>query len=451
MNLESAELKSSLRALLGQGRSLDLSEEQRNDCSNFLDTRVREVGALTVVNLSVVTFLVLLGLSIVAPVLPAYAESFDVSYTLVGFVISSFALTRVFIDMPAGLLSTRHDKKTIMIVGLLLLAVSSVLAGLAPTYWILVIARMIEGAGSALYITSATVFLAQICGEEKRGQWMSLYMGLLLLGGIFGPTLGGVIADTYDITAPFFAHALVVGLGVIPTLLLPNIPNSGKARTSQNARLVLRDMWAVLTYPSFILATIATFALFFVRTGVRSMLVPLFSGNNLGLDSGGIGWILTLAGIATTLTVVPMGGISDRIGRRNPLILCLFLTAAATVLLSTSSDMASLSFYMVIYGAVVGLSGPMAAYVTDVSPQDKLEISMGLYRMISDVGYVVGPLLLGYLADITATPVAGESHSGLIGSFPFVVAAIILMAAGLMLLRNSDPVKLRKSVDASGV
>ena len=134
-----------------------------------MQTPATEGNLLTVLNLSLVTFLVLLGLSMVSPILPTYAENFQVSYTLVGFVVSAFAITRMLLDMPAGLLSRRYDKKKIMIAGLLLISVSSVLAGFAQDYITLVIARMIEGAGSALYVTTATVFLAQISGEEKRG------------------------------------------------------------------------------------------------------------------------------------------------------------------------------------------------------------------------------------------------------------------------------------------
>ena len=406
---------------------------------------IPEPSLLTVVNLSVVTFFVLLGLSMVAPILPIYAESFDVSYTLVGFVISSFALTRVFLDIPAGLLSRRTDKKRIMIGGLLLLAVSSVLAGVASTYWLLVVARMMEGAGSALYVTAANVFLAQIAGEEKRGQWMSMYMGMLLLGSIFGPTFGGVLADAFGITAPFFAYAVVAALGIVPTLALPKLPSSRIKQEIGGRDSITGDIWKVLTYPSFLLATFATFSLFFIRTGVRSTLIPLLSANNLGLGSGEIGLVLTLAGIATALTITPMGGISDRIGRKGPLIACLLLTATITLVLPLSSDIASLMLYMTIYGAFVGLSGPIAAYVTDVSPQDNLEISMALYRTISDTGYVVGPSLLGYLADITAIPVAGETHAGLISEIPFAVAAILLVVAALALLKARDPARERRN------
>lgn len=405
-----------------------------------------EGSVLTVLNLSLVTFLVLLGLSMVAPILPTYAESFDVSYTLVGFVVSAFAVTRMVLDMPAGLLSRRLDKKKIMILGLILISTSSILAGLAPTYVILIIARMIEGAGSALYVTTATVFLAQISGEEKRGQWMSLYMGMLLLGAIFGPTFGGVIADAYDIRAPFIAYAILTGVAVIPTLVLPRLTNSGNTTAPLVPREILHDMKQVLGAPSFLLVTFTIFTTFFLRTGVRSTLVPLYAANNLGLSSSDIGLILTLAGITTAISIVPMGSISDRVGRKIPLALCLLSSALIILIIPYSLDLPGLLITMAIYGGVIGLSGPSAAYITDLSPKDKLEVSMGLYRTISDAGFVVGPILLGFLADITATPVAGASHSGLIGIVPFAVASIILVLAFFTLLKADDPIRNRNHV-----
>jgi DHA1 family multidrug resistance protein-like MFS transporter len=405
----------------------------------------------TVLNLSLVTFLVLLGLSMVAPILPTYAESFQVSYTLVGFVVSSFAVTRMLLDMPAGILSRRYDKKRIMILGLVLISTSSILAGYATDYLILVIARMVEGAGSALYVTTATVFLAQIAGEEKRGQWMSLYMGMLLLGSIFGPTFGGILAETYDIRAPFFAYAVVTAFGVIPTLVLPKLANSTNNSMRLEPESILSDMKQVLSSPSFLLVTFAVFTMFFLRTGVRSTLVPLFAANNLGLDSTAIGLVLTIGGITTALTMTPMGSISDRIGRKIPLALCLILTAAIILLIPFSSGLLTLSIVLGIYGAIIGLSGPSAAYITDLSPPDKLEISMGLYRMISDFGFVIGPLLLGFIADLTATPVPGATHSGLIGILPFLVASIILIVAFFVLLRADDPARTKRRTREKGI
>jgi hypothetical protein len=66
---------------------------------------------------------------------------------------------------------------------------------------------------------------------------------------------------------------------------------------------------------------------------------------------------------------------------------------------------------------------------------------MGLYRTISDLGFVTGPLLVGYLADLTATPVPGSSHSGPIGFIPFLASSLILIVAVFVLSRADDPVK----------
>ena len=418
--------------------------EEHQDFREEISTNSKYEGNIrTVLNLSLVTFFVLLGLSMVAPILPTYAESFNVSYTLVGFVISAFAVTRMALDMPAGLLSRRYDKKAIMISGLLLLSTSSILAGLATDYVILVIARLIEGAGSALYVTTATVYLAQISGEEKRGQWMSLYMGMLLLGSIFGPTFGGVLADLFDIRMPFFAYATLTGLAIIPTLILPHLSNSQGTGSTLKLREIPGDIRQVLSSPSFLLVTFAVFTLFFLRTGVRSTLVPLFAANNLGLSSGDIGLVLTFGAVATAVTMTPVGSISDRVGRKLPLAACLVLSAVSTIIIRDATDFFSLSITLVLYGAFVGLSGPSAAYITDLSPPDKLEISMGLYRMISDAGFVVGPLLIGFVADITATPVPGATHQGLIEIQPFLVAALLLLVALFALVKAKDPVKER--------
>jgi DHA1 family multidrug resistance protein-like MFS transporter len=395
-----------------------------------------------VLNLSAVTLLVMLGLSMVSPILPSYAQSFQVSYTLVGFVISSFAITRMVLDIPASFLSKRYDKRIIMIFGLVLIVIASVIAGLAPDYSVLLLGRLVEGAGSALYVTTATVFLAQVAGIEKRGRLMSIYSGMLLLGAIFGPSFGGLVATVYNIRAPFFAYAAVSGLGVIPTMMLPKTANSENVSSSRKNRSAVNDMWTALSYPSFFLACLATFTLFFIRAGVRSTLVPLFAADNLSLGSDAIGLVLTVAGVTTAATMVPMGGLSDRIGRRNPLILCLFLSAAVTICIPYSENILELSMFLAAYGAVIGLSGPIAAYVTDVSPQDKLEVSMGIYRMISDVGFVVGPLLVGYVADVSATITStGGAVLKQITFVPFFLASLITVVAGFALLKARDPPK----------
>ena len=186
------------------------------------------------INLSGISFLVLLGLSMVSPILPSYAESFHVSYALVGLIVSAFGLSRIFMDLPVGIIAKRFNKKYFMIIGLFLVSASSILAGTALDYFMLLIARFIEGAGSAIYITTASILLGQEAVGERRGTLMSLFSGMLLLGAIFGPTFGGVLATIYSIHAPFFAYAIVTFLGILVSFFLPKESKSASPSNTSN-------------------------------------------------------------------------------------------------------------------------------------------------------------------------------------------------------------------------
>jgi DHA1 family multidrug resistance protein-like MFS transporter len=381
---------------------------------------------------------VLLGLSVIAPILPYYAETFNVNYTLVGLVVAAFGIARMLIDLPAGFLAQKYDKKSLMIMGLLLVSISSIMAGLAQNYWVLLIARIIEGFGSAIYVTTATIFIALVASPERRGFLMSIYSGFLLLGAIFGPSFGGYIANNYGITAPFFAYAIISASGIIPTLILPHANDMNNKKHIKMQELY-HQAWYSLKDLKFIAVLPAIFSLFFIRTGVRSTLVPLFSGNNLGLNEFDIGMLLTIAGIATAITMVPIGIISDKIGRRTPLLLSLIISAPLTIWIAFTANFIHISLIMFIYGAVIGLSGPIAAYVTDIAPKDKLEIYMGVYRTIGDIGFVCGPVLMGFIVDLTSvTSIRGGSLIELVEWPPFAVAACIMLITGLILLKAPD-------------
>ena len=380
-------------------------------------------------------------MSIVAPILPEYAETFNVNYTLVGFAVATFGIGRIFFDLPTGLLAKKYNLKKIMLLGLSLVILSSFLAGIAPQYGVLLLARLIEGIGSSLYVTTSTIYLALTLDPKKRGRLMSLYAGFLLLGTIFGPSLGGFIASIYGIRAPFYVYAVVVALGIIPTLILPNVENSSVDHKDDSQKFSYL-IWESLKNQSFLLVFPAIFVIFFIRTGVRSTLVPLYSGSNLNLTEGDIGFILTIAGIATAVTMVPIGNLSDRIGRRLPLILSLILTIFPIMWIPFSNSAMNLTIAIIIYGAFVGLSGPIAAYVTDIAPPEKVEIYMGVYRTVGDLGFVIGPLLSGFVADLTSSStIRGESIINMVTWPPFAMAAIIMLISAIILLKAPNPIQ----------
>jgi DHA1 family multidrug resistance protein-like MFS transporter len=387
-----------------------------------------------ILNLSLVSGLAILGVSIVAPILPQYALSFSVPVSLTGWAVSAFALARLFTDVPAGFSADRFGRKRNMLVGLVIIAGSSVISGAATSFGWLIFGRVIQGLGSALYITSATTWVAQVSSGEHRGRIMSLYSGIIIAGTSFGPTIGGYTALHFGLNAPFFVYAGVAVLGVIATLPLkepPRAPEPGRGEVT------LHDVPSVLTNVPFLMVNGSVLALFFLRSGVRATLVPLYASLNLGLTEDKIGLMLTVAAILTALLAFPAGWLSDKVGRKIPILSCLFLSAISVLLIPFQGSAGGLTGVLAFYGLAAGLQGSIAAWPADVAPRDKLGTAIGVYRVIGDVGLVLGPITVTYVAEYT-----GQNTVTLA---PFLVPAALAFAAGLMLIWAYDPARRKRT------
>jgi len=385
----------------------------------------------TILNLSVVSGCVILGVSIISPVLPQYALSFSVPVALVGWAVSAFALARVVMDIPAGLLADRFGRKKIMILGLVLIILSAIQAGLANTYAWLIFARVVGGVGSALYMTAGITWVVQVTAGKARGRYMSMYTGLVLAGTILGPTIGGYTAARFGLNAPFFAWAALGVVGLIAT-----IPLKEPADSSQ-AAIHVEDVVSVFKNRPFMLVNCAVLALFFLRIGVRSTLVPLYASLNLGLSEYRIGILLTVAAVATVACTFPAGWLSDRVGRKRPVMACLFLSGIVVLFIPSQGSLAGLMGVMAIYGLVSGLQGSMAAWPADVAPKGKLGTSMGVYRVMADVGMFLGPITVTYIADYT-----GDLT---VTFMPFLAPAILVFVVGVLMIWAKDPARRRRA------
>jgi DHA1 family multidrug resistance protein-like MFS transporter len=385
-----------------------------------------------ILNLSLVSGLVILGVSIVSPVLPQYALSFSIPLSLTGWAISAFALARMFTDVPAGFLADRFGRKRNMLLGLILIVGSSLVAGTAVSFGWLIVGRVIEGLGSAMYITSATTWVAQLSSGEHRGRLMSMYSGIIITGTSFGPTVGGFAAMHFGLPAPFFVYAGVATLGLIATIPLKEPPRDAEHGGSE---VSLRDVPAVLTNLPFLMVNFSVLATFFLRASVRATLVPLYASLNLGLSEEKIGLMLTVAAVMTALVAYPSGWLSDKVGRKIPILACLFLSAVSVCLIPLQSGAGGLTAALAFYGLAAGLQGSIAAWPADVAPRNKLGTSMGVYRVIGDIGMVLGPISVTYVTEYTGQNV--------VTLYPFLVPAALAIVVGVVLIWASDPVAKR--------
>ncbi|MBF0671200.1 MAG: MFS transporter [Salinibacterium sp.] len=371
-----------------------------------------------VIILGVIAFFVMLGFGVVIPVLPVYVRSFDVGFLEVGAVVSAFALMRLIATPFVGRLVDRGGERTILAIGIGIVAISSGLVGLAANYPQVLLLRGAGGIGSAMFSVSAMTLLLATTAPERRGRAVGFYQSGFLIGGMAGPGIGGILA-VISLRAPFFFYsATLVIAGLVGLVLLSRVDARPSADAA--ARIPMRQ---VVRDSRFIAACLANFAQGWGSMGVRSALIPVLVVELLHETAVWTGVAFAIAAVVQTIALGPAGRFVDRVGRR-PAIIGAF--AAAAVLMMAIPFVRSLPLLIVLlcaYGVVAAFMGtaPAAALGDAAGPRNARPVAV--FSAFSDAGAIVGPLVAGALLDAVSYPAA------------FASAAVLLLVASLFGLR----------------
>jgi MFS family permease len=250
---------------------------------------------------------------------------------------------------------------------------------------------------------------------------------MFLLGTSFGPAVGGFASVQFGLSAPFLVYGICAAASFFLVLVLikdvrPEPTTVGKISLRQLGRLVVRyDLLAI---------NLATVAIFINRQGILNTIVPLYAHYNLGIGEGMLGLVLTLSAVCNLAMMVVAGRLTDIYGRKPFLISALVLLAVLVLVLPFAHDAIAFTAVLMAMGLSIGLSGPIAAWVADVTDPADLGAAMGLFRTIGDLGFVIAPVALASLAGE-----AGES----VGYAPFAIAGGAMLLLALPLLRTRDP------------
>lgn len=387
--------------------------------------RSRSTLPRDVLVLGMIAFCVAVGFGVVVPVLPVFARSFGVSNFAVGAVISSFALLRLAMSPFCGRLINQFSERTILAIGIFIVAVSSGLVGLADSYPQLLVLRAAGGIGSAMFSVSALTLLLNSVPVNLRGRASGVFQGGFLLGGMAGPAIGGLLA-AISLTAPFFFYAVTLAVaGSVGLLLLHKPDRSGTAVTREPPvpfAVVARD-------PRFQAACLTNFAQGWSSMGVRSALVPVLVVEVLHRTASWTGIAFAVAAVAQTIALAPAGRFVDTVGRRPAMIAGGGIAAVSIAIVPFAPNIWLLMIILCLYGIAAALLGTAPAAAVGDAAGGRSGTPVAIFSMFSDVGAIVGPLAAGFLADQVSYPVA------------FAVGAAILVlgsAASIRMPGNAD-------------
>jgi MFS family permease len=363
------------------------------------------------------TFVIMLGFGIVSPVLPSYARSFDVGKDAVGLLVSGFSAARLVSGPFVGHLIDRRGERAMVTVGAGIVGVTSIVAGLAPTFPLLLVFRSLGGVGSALFFAALLSYLLRSIPSHRSGRVMSVWYGAFNIGIIAGAPIGGAVAEWFGLASPLYVYGAACFLsGWVFWLKIRN-PERGPGETRKGG--IRRLPWG----RPLAAALASNGAYLWVTGAVFSTLIPLFGREEVGLSLGGVGGALAVLTAFELVFLFPAGKATDRRGRRAVLIPSLAAFAAVISLFGFATVPWAFFVGMALFGMAGAFVGvPPAPMLSDITPEDLKGTAVAVFRFVGDVGFVIGPLLAGWSAEHVNYPVAFA-----------VSAAPLVVALGLVL------------------
>lgn len=337
-------------------------------------------------------FISMLGMGIVTPFLPIYADQMGATRLEVGLVQAAFSIAGIGTLLFVGRLSDRFGRKVFLCAGLVILAASSLGLMWAQNPAQLILMRFIQGLGASAHLPIAQAYLGDLTPEGNEGKWMGYFNAVLFAGMGTGPLVGGVITDAFSVNTTFMFMAALNVLGLIGVVLfLKEMPRKLVARehTSITAPLKSRIMRGVLLQRMT------------AGLGTSSLMafMPLFADLKIGLSTSLIG-VMLAARTPVSIVQSYTGKLADRWNRRAMVIWggVASMIAVAALPLTGGFWTLLIAYVSVALGQAFGM--PAAnAYIVNEGRIYGMGACMTMFMMAMQVGNGIGPVVLGSIAD----------------------------------------------------
>ena len=339
------------------------------------------------------------GNGALAPLQGPILGEFGLSFASLGVLTSSFAIARVFMDLPGGDIADRIQPRTIFYAGGTIAVLGVLLTALAPSYPILIAGRVLNGIGSTLGSAAATAYVARRAAIEERGRVLGAMSAVVQMGAFLSPAVVGLFATMFGWRWGFGAIVIpaVMSLALI-TFVRPErrakvalAPGASQRRSSPRG-------WFYSPWP-LPFVNITTVLIAIAIFGFKSTLMPLYGGVTMQLDPGTVGLVLTIStGVRFPVSIVA-GMVSDRFGRRAVFVPSAVLMAVVVIMMNLSDHIAAYTTVAILY-ALSGAASPIVhTMVADCAPRERLGAAMGTNAFLRDIGIAGVPLILGVIID----------------------------------------------------
>ncbi|MGH8671199.1 MAG: MFS transporter [Burkholderiales bacterium] len=382
------------------------------------------------VGLAAIYGLRMLGMFVILPVFALYAAHLPggTDLTLVGLALGAYGLTQGILQLPFGWLSDRLGRKPVIVGGLLLFALGSFIAASAHDIYMVILGRMVQGAGA---ISAAVMALsADLTRDEQRTKAMAVIGSTIGVAFALSLVLGPVLNRLVGVPG-IFALTGVLALTAIAVLYLV-VPQPGSLRAPARAG----DFRAILRHPELLRLDFGIFVL-------HAALMSVFAVVPFALEKAGLAvdqhWHVYLPVMLGSFVLMLPGILyADRESAvKTVFVTALVLLLAAQVLMALWLDelWAIGGLLLLFFTAFNILEASLPSLVTRIAPFPARGAALGVYSSVQFLGAFAGAAAAGYL----------YQHHGAGSVFAFAAAATTLWLGFAATMRGPPPLLVTRT------
>ncbi len=379
-----------------------------------------------------ITFIDILGFSILIPLMPYFVKHFGASDVVVGLLFASFAAAQFVAGPVWGNVSDRIGRKAVLIVSQVGAIIGWTMLAFSPSIAWVFVARIVEGlSGGNISVTQA--YVADLVEPEHRGRAFAYIGATFSAGLIFGPAFGGLLVDRYGFSAPFLAAAALQVITLVATVFL--LPESrSKNEGEPNATLAqcvgsLRDpriapvLWQKLVYSMGLYGWFSIFALVIAA--------------QLHYGPGDTSRLFSLFGIASVIVqLLVVGRVTDSLGNRTSSNIGFVALLVAFGAAAFMHDLPSATLLVVAFSLGMSLvNATIPALLSESAPENQRGTILGVGSSLDSLSGVVMPPVSTGILGAYGTPFA----AGVSGAFVLLALALGLRASRRAGLAQAAP------------
>ena len=371
---------------------------------------------------------------ILSVLLPALKEDFQMKYTSLSILASTYDLGYFLTLVPGAYMAGKLGRKKAVCLGISLVGMSSLLsaAGGASPLW-LMIYRLLGGLGFGLYFPAGWSLLTSFFPPEERGRAFGIHTSGSAIGRVYGPLLVAALIGVGSWRFPFWSFGLfAIAMAFLLIWGLPRLDDH-----QPKAELPLRGSFAFLSEKMFLVfcsLNILTSIFFF---GVVNFF-PLFLSRQLRLPGATVSGLVAFLSVATLFSNPLIGHISDKVGRYRMIPAAYAFGGLALLALPLFGGHGPILLYAGLLGISITANVSMViSYMTEFDPRFAHPLPIAVYNMVGVAGGLLVNVFFGVLADFF-----GLNSVFFAMGFPLLAGSI----AAAFLLRS--PALLQPAIDS---